>query len=183
MFLLILGVALWWGAHLFKRIAPHARAGMGQGGKGAVAAALILSVILMVIGYRAADPGTIWWGPSPMLKGINNLMVLVAFYLFASSGSKNRIGTRFRHPQLTGFSLWAAAHLLVNGDLPSFVLFGGLLLWALVEIVVINRTAPWAAPAHPIPIRKEWTSALATLVVFVVVGLIHGWLGPNPFGM
>ena len=49
MFLLILGVALWWGAHLFKRIAPHARAGMGQGGKGAVAAALILSVILMVI--------------------------------------------------------------------------------------------------------------------------------------
>ena len=62
-------------------------------------------------------------------------------------------------------------------------LFGGLLLWALVEIVVINRTAPWAAPAHPIPIRKEWTSALATLVVFVVVGLIHGWLGPNPFGM
>lgn len=183
MLLLILGIALWWASHLFRRVAPRTRAGMGQAGKGAVTAGLVLLIVLMVIGYRAADPGTIWWGPTPMLKGINNLLVLVAFYLFASSGSKNRIGTRFRHPQLTGFSLWAFAHLLVNGDLPSLVLFGGLLLWALVEIAVINRTAPWTPPAHPVPIRKEWTSALATVVVFVVVGLVHGWIGPDPFGM
>ncbi|WP_299363244.1 NnrU family protein [uncultured Paracoccus sp.] len=181
MALLILGVALWWAAHLFKRVAPSARASMGASGKGAVAAALILSILLMVIGYRAADQ-TIWWAATPMLKGINNLLVLVAFYLFAASGAKSRLGVRLRHPQLIGFSLWAGAHLLTNGDLPSFVLFGGLLLWALVEIVVINRTTGWTQPAHPIPVRKEWTTALSALVVYLVVGLIHGWVGPNPFG-
>jgi uncharacterized membrane protein len=29
--------------------------------------------------------------------------------------------------------IWAVAHLLVNGDTPSFVLFGGIGLWALAD--------------------------------------------------
>lgn len=181
MVLLVIGVALWWAAHLFKRIAPGLRASMGEPGKGAVSLALVLSVALMVIGYRQAD-AVMWWAPTPMLKGINNLLVLAGFYFFASAGVRNRLGTRMRHPQLTGFSLWAVAHLLVNGDLPSLVLFGGLLLWAIVEIVVINASAPWQPDPLPVPRRKEWTSALAAVAAFLVVGLVHGWIGPNPFG-
>lgn len=178
---LVLGVALWWGAHLWKRVAPESRAGLGDRGKGIVAGLLALSVILMVVGYRSAD-GPVWWGPSAALVGINNLLVLVAFYLFAASGAKSRIGVRFRHPQLTGFSLWAVAHLLVNGDLPSLILFGGLLLWAMVEIMMINRAQPhWTPAAGPIPLRKEFTTALAAVVVYGVVAMIHGWIGPNPF--
>jgi len=182
MVLLVLGVLLWSFAHLAKRVFPGFHRAMGGSEKPMVAGMLVLSIVLMVIGYRAADQ-VIWWAATPMLKGINNLLVLVAFFLFAASGSKSRLGVRMRHPQLIGFSLWAVAHLLTNGDLPSMVLFGGLLAWALAEIVIINRTAPhWTPPAHPIPIRKEWTTAAATLVVYLVVGLIHGWIGPNPFG-
>ena len=33
MILLVLGLALWVGAHLFKRLAPDARAGLGSSGK------------------------------------------------------------------------------------------------------------------------------------------------------
>ena len=62
--------------------------------------------------------------------------MLIAFYLFAASGMKTRVTAMTRHPQLIGFSLWAVAHLLVNGDLPSLVLFGGLLVWALVEMAL-----------------------------------------------
>lgn len=178
---LVLGVALWWGAHLWKRAAPGSRASFGERGKGIVAVLLVLSVVLMVIGYRSAG-GPVWWGPSPAMTGINNLLVLVAFYLFAASGAKSRLGVRFRHPQLTGFALWAFAHLLVNGDLPSLVLFGGLLLWALAEIVAINRAQPaWTPSTQPIPLRKEVTTALAALVVYGIVAMIHGWIGPNPF--
>lgn len=182
MVLLVLGVILWSAAHLAKRLWPGFHASLGASERPMVAAALILSVILMIIGYRSAD-ATIWWAATPMLKGINNLLVLVAFYLFAASGAKSRLGVRLRHPQLIGFSLWAVAHLLTNGDLPSLVLFGGLLVWALAEIVLINRAQPhWTPPTRPIPVRKEWTTAAAAIAVFLVVGLIHGWIGPNPFG-
>ena len=178
---LILGVALWWAAHFFKRVAPEARARMGDAGKGAVAVALVIAIVLMVIGYRAAD-GAVYWGRSPAMVGINNLLVLVAFYLFAASGARTRVTRLTRHPQLIGFSLWAFGHLLVNGDVPSFVLFGGLLLWALAEMAVINRAVPDWTPPPPAPVRKEITTIIATIVVYVVVSLIHGWLGYWPFG-
>ena len=181
MFLLILGVALWWAAHLFKRIAPERRAAMGDRGKGVVAGLLAVSVLLMVLGYRGAG-GPVWWGRSAPLVGINNLLVLAAFYLFAADGMKTRATAWVRHPQLTGFSLWAVAHLLVNGDLPSLVLFGGLLVWALVEIAVLNRAAAWVPPAGPFPARKEAMAAMGAVVVMLVVGLVHGWLGYPAFG-
>ena len=178
---LILGVALWWAAHLFKRAAPEQRARMGERGKGAVALALVVSVVLMVVGYKTAD-GAVYWGRSPTLVGINNLLVLAGFYLFAASGMKTRVTRLTRHPQLIGFSLWAFGHLLVNGDVPSFVLFGGLLAWALTEIAVINRTVPDWTPPPPAPARKEVMAVVGALVVYLVVALIHGWLGYWPFG-
>jgi uncharacterized membrane protein len=182
MLILILGVALWWAAHLFKRIAPGQRAGMGEKGRGLVAGALLASVLLMVIGYRMSD-GPFWWGASAPLKGVNNLLVLVAFYLFAAAGMKTRITRSLRHPQLTGFALWAFAHLLPNGDLPSLVLFGGLLAWALAEMVTINRAEPvWTPPAGPFPARKEIMALVGAVLVMGVVGMIHAALGYNPFG-
>ncbi|MDO5642449.1 MAG: NnrU family protein [Paracoccus sp. (in: a-proteobacteria)] len=183
MLILILGLALWWGAHFFKRAAPEARTRLGDAGRGYVALALGVSVVLMVWGYRVAPMGTVWWGPSAMMKGINNLLVLVAIYLFAASGMKTAVTRHIRHPQLLGFALWAFAHLLVNGDLPSLVLFGGLLLWSLAEIWAINSAEPgWQPPLVPVVPRREAMAALGAVLVFVVVGLIHGWLGYNPFG-
>lgn len=180
MLILILGVALWCAAHLWKRVAPAQRARFGEKGKGLVTGALILSVLLMIWGYKTAG-GPVWWGRSPALVGINNLLVLAAFYLFAASGMKTRVTAITRHPQLIGFSLWALGHLLVNGDLPSLILFGGLLVWAQVEIVMINRT-PWTPPSGPFPAKKEIMAVAGAVVVTMVVGLIHGWLGPWPFG-
>ncbi|MFN3606785.1 MAG: NnrU family protein, partial [Cypionkella sp.] len=55
MTLLILGVALWAGAHLFKRVLPAQHARLGSKAKPVMAVLLAVSVVLMVIGYRAAD--------------------------------------------------------------------------------------------------------------------------------
>lgn len=181
MLILILGVALFWAAHLFPRLAPERRAAMGKRGRGLIAGLLLLSTILMIWGYKLAD-GPYWWGRSPALVGINNLLVLAAFYLFAAAGMKTRVTAYIRHPQLAGFSLWAAAHLLVNGDLPSFVLFGGLLLWAFVEIAAINRNSEWVPPAGPFPVRKEIMALFGAVIVTAVVAVIHGWIGPQPYG-
>ena len=180
MLLLILGLLLWAGAHFWKRAAPDSRAAAGNAGKGIVAVLLVLSIVLMVIGYRQWD-GTYYWGRTQAMTGINNILVLIAFYLFAASGAKTRVTRWIRHPQLTAVCLWAVAHLLVNGDTPSFVLFGGLLVWALAEIAVAVR-AGTAAPYHAVPVRKEWVALLATVVVYAAVAGVHAALGYNPFG-
>lgn len=179
--ILILGLVLWWGAHLFKRVAPERRAAMGEAAKGPIAIALVISVVLMVIGYQGAQ-GPVWWGRSSALVGINNLLMLLAIYLYAATGMKTAITRRIRHPQLTGFKTWAVAHLLVNGDLVSFVLFGGLLAWAVVEVILINRAQPDWTPPEPAPARKEIIAVVATVVVFGLVAWIHAWLGYPVFG-
>lgn len=181
MFLSILGVVLWAAVHLWKRLAPDHRAGFGEKGKMIVAIGSFVSIILMVVGYRAAE-GTIFWGRTPVMVGINNLLMLFAFYLFAASGAKTKITKAIRHPQLTAVKVWAIAHLLVNGDTESFVLFGGLFAWAVAEVVVINRADGPRGPYHDVPVKKEVTAVIATLVVFVIVATIHIFLGYNPFG-
>ncbi|ABD53732.1 NnrU family protein [Jannaschia sp. CCS1] len=182
--LLIAGLALWVAAHAWKRVAPAHRASFGDKGKGIVAGLVVLSVILMVIGYRGAE-GAFYWGRSPALVGINNILMVLAFYIYAVGGPKGDrvwLGTKLRHPQLTGYSLWAIAHLLVNGDTPSFVLFGGLLVWALGSVVAINAAeGPWTPPNRA-PKRKELTYVIATVVIVVVVMLIHWALGVQPWG-
>lgn len=183
MLILILGVALWWGAHSLKYLAPRVRAGMGEAkGKGPIAIALVVSIVLMVIGYRMAE-GAFFWGRSPALVGITDLLVLVAFYLFAAAGAKTALAARMRHPMLAGLAVWAAAHLLVNGDVPSFVLFGGLGLWALVAMALINRSKPtWTPPAGPFPKGKEIGVAVSSVVLYAAVAGLHWWLGYPPFG-
>jgi uncharacterized membrane protein len=181
MIVLVLGLALWWAAHLYKRLAPDARARLGEKGKGLVAAALLVSVILMVLGYRAA-PYVAVWTPPGFLIHVNNLLMLLAFYCYAASGMKTALTRAIRHPQLTGFSLWAVAHLLVNGDLASVILFGGLLVWALVTMALINRAEPVWTPPPPAPARKEAMAVVGAVVVLGVVAAIHTWLGVWPFG-
>lgn len=180
MLMILLGLILWSGVHFWKRIAPDSRARLGNTGKGIVAIGAVLGIVLMVIGYRAAE-GTVYWGRSPAMTGINNLLMVLAFYLYAASAAKTRVTKWVRNPQLTAVKVWAISHILVNGDTPSFLLFGGLFAWALAEVIVLNRVAP-PAPYRPVPMKKEINAVIATVIAFSITSAIHIWLGVNPFG-
>lgn len=180
MSLLILGVILWIAAHIFKRLTPDLRASMGPAGRGVVTAVIAAALVLMVIGYRTAD-GAFWWGRSPALVGINNLLMLVSVYFFAAAGMKTALARRLRHPMLLGVLLWSLAHLLVNGDAPSLVLFGGLGLWALVQMALINRAGPWVPPAAK-PAKTEVFALLGTILVYGAIAGVHYAFGYPAFG-
>ncbi len=177
---LVVGIVLWWFAHLFKRLFPAARARLGAGGKGLVALVLLLSVVLMVRGYRAA-PFEPVYDPPPGMGHLNNLLMLISLYLFGAGSVKGRMAAMIRHPMLWGMVLWAVAHLLVNGDLASLILFGGLGLWALVEMAVINiAEGPWRRPA-PGPWKNDLKAVFVALILYAIIAAIHIWLGRNPF--
>ena len=178
--LLVLGVAIWWAAHLFKRVAPERRAAMGDKGRGPVALALLGSVVLMVIGFRGTEFVPVWSPPSFMVH-INNLLVLIAIYMMSPAPKRGVLLSGMRHPMLTGFALWAVAHLLVNGDLASIVMFGGLLVWAIVTPRIINRAEPDWTPNAGGTLTKDAMFLAASVVLMAVIGVIHNFLGYWPF--
>lgn len=180
MLLLVLGVCLWAFAHFFKRLMPEARARMGDKGKGVVAIALVISVVLMVIGYRSAEVIDIWY-TAPWMIHVNNLLVLLGIFLMSPAPRKGRVLNGMRHPMLAGFRAWAAAHILVNGDVASLILFGGLFLWALLEVVLINKAEPEWSPDAPGTYAKDGIFLVASLVLMSIIGYIHYWLGPWPY--
>ena len=180
MVMLFLGVALWWAAHLFKRAAPAARARLGDPGKGVVALVLAGAVALMVLGYRAADFVPVYT-PLPGMGHLNNTLMLVAIFLAGVGGTKGALYTRMRHPMLWGMFLWAVAHLLVNGDAASILLFGGLGIWTLVQMVAINRADPWARPVAGRGPKGDLMNLVGTLILYGLIAGIHIWAGHNPF--
>ncbi len=91
---------------------------MGDGSKGVIAGAIVLGMVLMVIGYRAADFIPVY-DPPAWTRHLNNLLMVISVILFGVGSSKSPMRAWLRHPMLTGFLLWAVAHLLVNGDLAS----------------------------------------------------------------
>ena len=180
MLLLALGLALWVVPHLLKRLAPDLRAQWGERGKLPLTLAMVAGVALMVFGYRAAE-GSFYWGRSPAMVGINNLLMLLSIYLFAAAGMKTAVARKLRHPMLLGVVLWSVAHLLVNGDTPSFLLFGGLGLWALIQMALINRAESWTPPAAK-PAKFEAMALAGALLVYGAIAGVHYALGYPAFG-
>ena len=177
MILLASGLLLWSGAHLFKRIAPDARARLGNAGRPLMALLLLTSVVLMTLGYQQAST-TVWWGRQTAWVGVNNVLVYLGFYFIAGSQVGARVAGVFRHPQLTAVKLWAVAHLLVNGDFASLLLFGGLLVWAVLEVVIINKQDGKPQLGKPQPsLPREFAAIAITLLIYGVTAYVHGWLG------
>ena len=101
---LVSGVLIWSGAHLFKRVAPGARARLSNGGRPLMVLLLLASVVLMTLGYQQAST-TVWWGRQATWVGVNNVLVYLGFYFIVGSQLRTRVAGVIRHPQLTAVKL------------------------------------------------------------------------------
>ncbi len=185
MTLLVLGLIVWSLAHFLKPGAPEARAALtrslGEGpAKGVVALVILAGLVLIIVGYRRAPYVAVYDPPSWGIH-LNNLLMLGAVALLGMGHSKGRARSWLRHPMLTAVVVWAVAHLLVNGDRASLVMFGWLGLWAVGSMLMINAREPaWVRPA-PGPVSGDIRLAVITVVVFALIAAVHTWLGYWPF--
>jgi uncharacterized membrane protein len=177
---LVLGVLVWSVVHASRSGAPALRARLvarlgADPYRGLFSLVILSSVALMVVGWRATTPRLLYapplWGHGAALA-----LMFVALVLFAASGLPTNIKRAIRHPQLTGVALWSLAHLLANGDSRSLVLFSVLGIWALLEMVLINRReGAWQRPL-PLPLSAEVKPLLGGLVAYVILLLVHPYL-------
>lgn len=185
MTLLVLGVLLWSVLHFIPSLARPLRSSliesMGDGTYRIVfSLGVVASIVLMVLGWRSGVQTAVYdppaWGPP-----LGSLLILVAFIFIGLAHAKTNVKRFVRHPQLTGMVLWAIGHLLANGDNLSLVLFGGMGLWALIEMPLINnREGLWQKP-DPVPLTSELRPLLTGIVVFVVIFAAHPYLfGVSP---
>lgn len=182
-----LGVIVWSGVHALPSLAPGMRTSLiervGPGGyKGAFALAIFASILLMVLGWRSAAADIVYeppaWGAHLAM-----LLMLIAFLLFAFSHGKSNLKRFIRHPQLTAMVVWAIAHLLANGDSRSVVLFGVLGVWAMIEMVLLNRRDGAYEPPAPRPLAAEIKPVVIGVVIYTVFILLHPYLfGVSPIG-
>ena len=181
---LLIGLLLWVVAHFFKRVLPSMRMAMndrmGAGpARGVMSVAILLSVVLMIIGYRGAEINQVY-APMVGMGHLNNLLMVISVVLIGMSASKGRLGTKMRHPMLTGVIVWGVAHLLVNGDMASIVLLGGITVWSVLQIMLINAQETWERPERG-PASGDIKLLIISTVMFIVIVGIHSALGYSPF--
>ena len=177
--ILVLGLALFLGAHVFVTLrAPRAALikDIGEGRyKGLMALVSLAGLVLIGYGfgqYRATG----WidvWSPPGWTYYITQILMWPASIFVVAAYSRGNIWRALKHPMLVGVKTWAAAHLISNGDLGSIVLFGSFLAWAVYDRITLKHRSDPGAPALPVGGHRNDTIALVVgTVLFLALGFI-----------
>lgn len=182
---LVIGILLW----SFMHFLPAADAGirksliakLGENPyKGIFALLMALSIYLVISGWKATVPELLYQPPA-WGRHATSLLMLFAFILFFAPYPANNLKRILRHPQLTGLVCWGVGHLLANGEIRSVILFGGLVAWAVIEMLLINRRDGARTVPAPAPIRNDVLLVIAGIAVYAVFLFSHQWLfGVSP---
>lgn len=185
MLLLLIGLALFLGAHLFTTFRQARATVIGRLGEGAYKGLYSLvsatGLVLIFIGfgnYRGAGYIQVWNPPSSLLHPVALVLLWFAFIaLTATYSPASRLKSILRHPMLVAVKAWALSHLLVNGDLGSMLLFGSLLAWAVYDrISVMRRGDPGVAPVGW-SLNDLLVVGIGTAAYFAMIWLHDGVIG------
>lgn len=177
MAMLLTGIALWFVVHSFPAVAPAGRAALQQklgeqAYKGVFSLAILGSLLLIVFGWKSAIPSVVY--APPLGPGILvSVLVLIGLILFFASQMNGHLKRVLRHPQMIGTIFWALAHLLSNGDSRSVALFGAFGVWALFEIVMINRREGPRQGTAAASGKFDLIALVIGGVAFAVIGHFH----------
>jgi uncharacterized membrane protein len=185
--LLILGLLLFLGVHIFTTLRPARAAVIGRLGegpyKGLYSLVAAVGLLLMIWGfsrYRSAGYIQVWNPPFALFHPIALVLLWFAFVaLVATYAPPSRIKSMLRHPMLVAVKVWALSHLLVNGDLGSMLLFGGLLAWAVYDRIAVKRRGDAGASG----VEKFGRNDLIVLALGTVAYLAVMWLHESLIGV
>ena len=189
---LILGLLMFLGMHSARIFAEGWRTQVistkGPGAwKGLYTVVSLVGFGLIIWGYgQARLAPVVLWGSPAWTRHLASLLVLIALVLLAAAYvPRNGIKARVHHPMVLAVKVWALAHLLANNTLADVLLFGGFLLWSVLDFRAARQRDRAAGTVYP-------AGTLAGSLAAVVVGCAAWaafafWLhlplfGVRPFG-
>jgi uncharacterized membrane protein len=180
---LVLGLLLWSVVHFIPGLAGDFRKNLinrfGENPyKGIFALLMVVALYLMISGWQSMTPMApdvleMIFTPPEWGVYAAGLLVLIGFILFLAPYPPNNFKRILRHPQLIGVVSFSVGHLFAVGTVRAIVLFAGLGIWAVIEIVLINRRdGEWVKPATA-PIKKDVALVVFSVLVYMAFLFTH----------
>ncbi len=182
MTLLIVGLIVFLGIHSVRIVAPSWReariAVMGENKwKGVYSIISLVSFAMLVFGYYLArqDAGELYAPFVSLYHPVLLAMMLSMIALMVFNIGPGHLKNNLRHPFLVSIILWSCAHLLMNGDTASVLLFGAFLAWSVIDLF-----SALSRPAQALPTpqsRNDVIAVVSGLIIFLLFyWKLHEWL-------
>jgi uncharacterized membrane protein len=175
--ILVFGLVVLLGAHIFVTLRDARAAAMarlGQNGYRALFALVSIAGLALIVWgygqYRAHELIQIW-SPPAFMRHITVGLMLFAVIFFTAAFIPSHIKAKLKHPMLASVKTWALAHLLSNGDLGSILLFGAFLAWGVYARIAAKRRGDVGTTTAP----AGYTNDVLVVVIGIVIYLALGY--------
>jgi len=178
MTILLAGLVLFFGIHAVPMFPSFKASLQSRCGamrfKGIYTLIALSGFALILLGYSRAEFRPVFSPPvwAPLFA---YLAMPISFCLLVAAYVPNNFRRVIRNPMLSGVLIWALAHLIANGDLASVLLFGLFGLYAIVDIISVNRRSPAETPARQTLLKDVLVLAIG-FAAFWVVRYFHAAL-------
>lgn len=170
------GLLVFFGTHFytaFRRRDEDGIAGMmGRGPYMTIYSIItVIGFAALVWGYAYLKPWMTLGLPPDWMRHVAMALMLPAMVLIVAAYAPPTgfIKKAVKHPMLTAVKLWAFAHLLVNWDVGSLILFGSFLVFGVIDRIAVKRRGDvGAANAQP--------NVLGDLIALAVGAALYGLL-------
>ena len=153
----LLALAAFLGSHVIPmRLRDPLIARLGRRGYILAYSLLSLALLYWLILAAGRAPPVALWPQEPWSRWLVNLAMPLAVLAAATAGMAGL---------MAAFTLWASAHLLANGDLAHVVLFGLLLAYAVLGLVIALRRG--------VALRLSWPRLLAVPLIWAALFHLH----------
>ena len=161
------GLILFIGIHLLFATARGVRAAaisaLGEiGYKGVYSLLSLVGLVMIVRGWPEASTAILYTPPAWGRTLTIALMLVASIAIVAAYLPAGKIVGVLKHPMVVGVKVWAFAHLLANGEVRSVLLFGGFLLFAVVDRIAVKKRGDEGRPAGP------WRNDVLPLAIGVI---------------
>jgi len=177
--LLVIGLILFLGAHVFVTLRPQRAAvvkAVGDWPYKALTSVVSLAGLYFIFrGFGAyRDAGLIpVWSPPSFMRHITELLMWPACVFLAAAYLPGDIKRVVKHPMLVAVKTWAFAHLLSNGDLGGIILFIAVLAWAVYDRITLKHRTDPGGP--PIPLggrRNDIAAVIVGTILYLALGMV-----------